>query len=189
MSEAYNKYYQTENLFGAPYPELIEFFQSMPRKGTLLDLGCGQGRDAVALVKLGYEVTGIDSSKVGIEQLNAAAQRAHLTLKGVVGDIYACSNFGAYDYILLDSMFHFRKQERTEEIGLLQRIFEESKQQAVITICIQATGEKLQVLNSVVSQFDSLEEMDRTDLSYTFIDQDSGHSSTTPYQMLSLRKY
>lgn len=189
MSEAYNKYYQTENLFGTPYPELIEFYQARPVKGSLLDLGCGQGRDAIALARLGYDVTGIDSSKVGIEQLNAVARKEHLTLKGVVDDIYTYGDFGSFDYILMDSMFHFRKQERTQETELLQRIFEESKRDAVITICIQDTGDKLEVLNSVVSRFDSLEEIYKTNLSYTFIDQDSGHSSTTPYQMLSFRKH
>ena len=67
-------------------------------------------------------------------------------------------------------------------------VFKESKQHAIITICIQDTGDKLEVLNAVVSKFRWLEEMDKTNLSYTFVDQDSGHTSTTPYQMLSLRK-
>ena len=74
MTVTYDKYYQTENLFGEPYPELIEFFAEYPYKGKLLDLGCGQGRDAIALARLGYSVTGIDNSKVGIQQMNQIGQ-------------------------------------------------------------------------------------------------------------------
>lgn len=54
MTATYDKYYQTENLFGDPYPELIEFFANYPKKGKVLDLGCGQGRDAIAIAQLGY---------------------------------------------------------------------------------------------------------------------------------------
>lgn len=94
----YDKYYQTENLFGESYPELIEFFAEFPMKGKVLDLGCGQGRDAIALARLGYSVTGIDNSKVGIEQMNQTWQ---------VVDIYAFNRFSEFDIILLDSMFRF----------------------------------------------------------------------------------
>ena len=65
----YDKYYKTEDLFGEPYPELIDFFKIYEPKGKLIDLGCGQGRDSISLAKLGYNVTGIDNSKVGIDQM------------------------------------------------------------------------------------------------------------------------
>ena len=74
MNIAYDKYYQSENLFGDPYPELVEFFAKYPQKGKILDLGCGQGRDAIALARLGYSVTGVDSSKVGIDQMIQVSQ-------------------------------------------------------------------------------------------------------------------
>ncbi len=70
MTASYDKHYQTENLFGEPYPELIDFFTAYPERGKLLDLGYGQGRNAIPLARMGYEVTGIDISRVGIEQMN-----------------------------------------------------------------------------------------------------------------------
>lgn len=112
MKVEYDKYYQTENLFGEPYPELIDFYSKIEDKGKLLDLGCGQGRDAIALSKLGFEVIGIDNSKVGIEQLNEIAKTENLPLQGVVTDIYEYSNYEEFDHVLLDSMFHFGKRER-----------------------------------------------------------------------------
>jgi tellurite methyltransferase len=47
MTVTYDKYYQTENLFGEPYHELIQFYAEFPKKGKVLDLGCGQGRHAI----------------------------------------------------------------------------------------------------------------------------------------------
>ena len=111
MKVTYDKYYQTENLFGDPYPELITFFGNLSTQGKLLDLGCGQGRDAIPLARLGFEVTAIDNSAVGIDQLNQIALDDKLTLRGKVLDIYEYDNFDEFQYVLLDSMFHFSKND------------------------------------------------------------------------------
>ncbi len=125
MNVTYDKYYQTQNLFGEPYPELIEFFAEYSRKGKALDLGCGQGRDAIALARLGYTVTGIDNSKVGIDQMNQIGQNESLNLVGQVGDIYEFNGFNGFDIVLLDSMFHFAKKDKAKEIGLIEKIVSE----------------------------------------------------------------
>jgi SAM-dependent methyltransferase len=121
MAEAYDKYYQTKDLFGAPYPELLAFFEQYSKKGKVLDLGCGQGRDAIALARLGYTVTGVDSSKVGVEQMIHTVNNENLRLHGMVGDIYAFDPFNAFDIILLDSMFHFTKKDKEKEEGLVKK--------------------------------------------------------------------
>jgi SAM-dependent methyltransferase len=188
MSKGYDKYYQTENLFGAPYPELIAFFTGLNQRGRLLDLGCGQGRDAIPLARLGYEVTGIDHSSVGIEQMNQMAYREHLPLTGIVADIYEYTAFDRYDYILLDSLFHFGTKERTKEVGLLTRILEAAQPATYITICIQDVGRKVEILNTVLSRFEELELVDKTSLVYEFRDQASNHTSDTKYEMRTVRK-
>lgn len=127
MTVAYDKYYQTENLFGEPYSELIEFFDKYPKKGKVLDLGCGQGRDAIALARLGYSVTGIDNSKIGIEQMNEISEIEKLELDGQVGDIYSFDQFDEFDTVLLDSMFHFAKKDKEKEVGLIKRIVSQIK--------------------------------------------------------------
>jgi len=188
MKVEYDKYYQTENLFGNPYPELVDFYSKIKEKGKLLDIGCGQGRDAIALAKLGFEVTGLDNSKVGIEQLNKIAQKENLPLIGIVADIYNFSNFGEFEFILLDSMFHFGKKEKDKEIAFLNRIIDESKLNTLITICIQKTGKKLEVLNSIISNKSSLEVVNRTELIYTYEDKASNHHSETKYEMITIKK-
>lgn len=188
MPIEYDKYYQTENLFGEPYRELIAFYAAIPTKGKLLDVGCGQGRDAIALARLGYEVTGIDHSRVGVDQLNQVAQKEGLPLEGRVEDIYEYIGYGAFDFILLDSMFHFGIKEKEKEVGLLRRIIETAKPLVLITICIQKMRKKLQVLNAVITKTSNLEVMSREELIYQFEDKESGHSSETVYEMVTIKK-
>lgn len=188
MSTTYDQHYQTANLFGEPYPELLDFYRKIPEKGRLLDLGCGQGRDAIALARMGYDVVGIDHSQVGIDQLNAMAQKESLSLEGRAEDIYLFKDFAAFDFILLDSMFHFAKKEKAQEIQFLERILEDMKRNALTTICIQDSGQKTKVLASILNKRDDVAIANRTELIYRFVDPSSGHSSSSPYLMISVRK-
>ena len=188
MSVNYDEYYRTDNLFGDPYPELISLYSGFTQRGELLDLGCGQGRDAIALAKMGYEVTGIDHSQVGIDQLNHIAKANHLSVHGIVGDIYSFSDFGRYDYILLDSMFHFQKNDRKSEIDLISRIINQSRLGVYITICIQDSGKKVKILNDILECFPFLELFDSRSLIYNYVDRASGNSSQSNYQIVTVVK-
>ncbi|MBK8500812.1 MAG: class I SAM-dependent methyltransferase [Saprospiraceae bacterium] len=188
MTVTYDKYYQTENLFGEPYPELIEFLAEYPLKGKVLDLGCGQGRDAIALARLGYSVMGIDNSKVGIDQMNQISKAKDLNLVGRVGDIYSFDNFEEFDIILLDSMFHFAKKEREKEIGLVKRILSKIKNGCLVVVCIQDTGNKVQILNQAIDFEKPLNRLADKKFQYTFEDEESGHRSDTDYRMIVIEK-
>lgn len=186
-SNNYNEYYQTENLFGDPYPELIQFFRNLPSRGTLLDLGCGQGRDAIPLARLGYEVTGIDTSSVGIDQMNYMAQSKGLSLKGIVDDIYKFRSFKGYKYILLDSMFHFLKNDFEKEKDLIHRIFNLTDDHSVMVFCIQDMKRKIDLFNQIVGKLLFKERLEIETL-YIFKDRVSNHQSKTKYKIIILMK-
>ncbi len=188
MNVEYDKYYQTENLFGQPYPELIRFYAEIEKKGRLLDLGCGQGRDAIALAKLGFEVTGIDHSKVGIQQLNTISEQGSLPLIGLVEDIYNYQDFDQFDFILLNSMFHFNKKDKEKEVNFLNRLLQQVKTNALITICIQKKRQKTDVLNSIISTANNVKIIHETALIYRYEDQETNHSSETEYKMITIKK-
>ncbi len=183
---SYDKQYKTENLFGEPYPELIDFFSTHSKRGRLLDLGCGQGRDTIPIARLGYNVTAIDKSKVGIKQMILKSQKEGLKIQGYVEDIYKYNDFNRYDFILLDSMFHFYKKDKNKETGLIKRIFIKSKIGAVIVFCIQDTGKKVEILNKTINATHKAKVHKEIAFKYNWIDKDSGHNSFTNYKMIAI---
>lgn len=185
MTQAYNNYYQQEHLFGEPHKELITFFASQ-KKGSVLDVGCGQGRNAIALAKMGFSVAGIDSSSVGVEQMLRNATGLNVT--GVVADMYALSNVEQYDYVLFDSMFHFAKKDRKEETELILHTVASMKTGAIFVCCIQDSGDKIQVLNNTLKKAEVSERLQDAAFVYVYNDASTGHSSSSNYCLIAARK-
>lgn len=92
-------------VFGEPYPALLELFERIPC-GRVLDLGCGQGRNAVALAAMGHTVTALDSSRVGVAQAVAAGHDRGLVITGVVADIRALPVGVPVDHVVIDMVLH-----------------------------------------------------------------------------------
>lgn len=186
MTVTYDNYYQTENLFGAAYPELIAFFNTYPTKGKVLDLGCGQGRDSIPLARLGFDVTGIDNSKVGIEQMNQIAKNENLKLNGIIADIFEFDNFVEYDFVLLDSMFHFTKNDRKKETEFIKRIVSKIEKGCLLIFCIQDTGKKVKTLKDTIDGEEKLDQIE--DVKFKYVFEESGHTSKSNYRMLVIKK-
>ena len=64
---------------GAPESFLLSRMAGRPR-GRVLDVACGDGRQALALAELGFEVTGVDLSDVGLARLRRAADHRGLSV-------------------------------------------------------------------------------------------------------------
>ena len=56
-------------------------------EGKALDLGCGVGRQSIALAKKGFEVVGVDISARAIKYARQNAKRVGVKIKFVVGDV------------------------------------------------------------------------------------------------------
>ena len=111
-------YDEKPEMFGHPYKELQDYFYKSTRRGTLLDLGCGQGRDSIFLASLGYQVTAVDSSKVGVNQMLKKAQSQGLEIDGIVNDIQNLKLQRKFDVILFDMLLHgFENQIQQELLG------------------------------------------------------------------------
>lgn len=149
---AYDKYYETDSYFGNPYPEMITFFKEYNHKGLVLDLGCGQGRDALTLGKLGYDVIGVDISSVGIKQLNDRAKELNINVKGEVADIYKYKVTENVDIVMLDSMFHFYSKDYDKESAFLTRLLTEASSETLFCIFTQTKKETQNKLHKVIKQ-------------------------------------
>ena len=108
MAYDYDKLYrETPGALGAPSPVFTAFFASLAPKGQhVLDAGCGQGRDALFIARLGHRVTGIDLSPHGIQEMLAVAKREALDVTGFAADFTDCALHGSYDVLLFDRTLH-----------------------------------------------------------------------------------
>ena len=59
--------------FGKPSQEFYDLIHRMPPHAKVLDLGCGEGRNALFLAKHGCVVTAVDISVSGIQKLQHLA--------------------------------------------------------------------------------------------------------------------
>lgn len=69
-----------------PDPEFIRALVNVPR-GVALDIAGGQGRHALALAALGFDVTLVDSAPAGLHQAGVAAEEKGLSVHLVQADI------------------------------------------------------------------------------------------------------
>jgi SAM-dependent methyltransferase len=71
-----------------PREELMSFVQARAlRPGRALDLGCGEGDNAIFLAQRGFEVTGIDFAPAALAKARAKAERAGVAVRFVEGDL------------------------------------------------------------------------------------------------------
>ncbi len=82
------KYSRPTFIYGkSPAGFLAENYQYIPYEGTVLDMGMGEGRNAVFLAQKGYKVTGVDISSVAVKKSYLLAQEFGVKIKGVVASL------------------------------------------------------------------------------------------------------
>lgn len=82
------KYSRPTFVYGkSPVQFLAENYHFIPYEGAVLDMGMGEGRNAVFLAQKGYKVTGIDISSVAVKKSYLLAQEFGVKIKGVVASL------------------------------------------------------------------------------------------------------
>ena len=125
-------YRDNQQTFGKPYKELQEYFNNRTSRGTVLDLGSGQGRDALFLASIGYNVTAIDNSEVGVAQMLSNAIERGLEVKGIASDITTFQIEERFDVLLFDMVLH--GFEETQQLDLLKTYSENVSEDGLLCI-------------------------------------------------------
>lgn len=71
----------------SPNDFLVEVHSKLPKKGKVLCLAEGEGRNAVFLAKQGHDVTAVDFSRVGLEKALRLAKEQGVTIETVHADL------------------------------------------------------------------------------------------------------
>ena len=87
-SEWDQAYSRNSFIFGkTPAKFLAENYDYIPEGSTVLDMGMGEGRNAVFLAQKGHKVTGVDISSVAIKKSYLLAKEYGVKIKGVVASL------------------------------------------------------------------------------------------------------
>jgi SAM-dependent methyltransferase len=82
-SDYYNELYSKNKQYFGDHPDnlLRDYFNLCDKKGRVLDIGIGQGRNARFLLQQGFGVDGIDVSDVAVNNLKSLADGEGLDLR------------------------------------------------------------------------------------------------------------
>ncbi|MBO9599019.1 MAG: class I SAM-dependent methyltransferase, partial [Cohnella sp.] len=86
------------------------------RRLRLLDIGCGEGKDAVFFARNGYEVTAFDVSDAGIEKTRRLADQAGVHVNVFKADIQDYRLTTSFDILFSSGALHYLKPELREEL-------------------------------------------------------------------------
>ena len=101
----YDEWYAGEEFYTSKQPsaicdKVIEIDQQTADfRPRLLDLGCGEGRNAVYFAKNGFDVVGIDVSKPGLEKMRRYAEELGVEVKTIQADMQSYEIDEEYDVI------------------------------------------------------------------------------------------
>ncbi|MBE2315799.1 methyltransferase domain-containing protein [Solirubrobacter sp. CPCC 204708] len=85
--------------------------------GTALDIGCGEGADAIWLARAGWDVTGLDVSAVAVQRAEGAARAAGVDVRWLVGD-FATTELDPFDLVTT----HYPALEKTPDRTVLRAL-------------------------------------------------------------------
>jgi tellurite methyltransferase len=107
----YENFYKTpEYFFGKePSPIVYQLIRLAPplKKLRVLEIGCGEGRNAVFLARNGYDVTAFDVSKTGIQKTKEWSGRLGLNINAFVADMKTFRIHKKFDVIFSTWTFQF----------------------------------------------------------------------------------
>jgi tellurite methyltransferase len=113
----YDKIYVQEGFYWGKKPSaicdrVIEIMDPAEHRGMrLLDIGCGEGRNAIYFAKHGFEVTALDYSLPGLRKVEQYAEEVEVSVRTIHEDIRSCSLHEVYDVLFSTGTLHYLPDE------------------------------------------------------------------------------
>jgi len=122
MATDYEIFYkENPHGLGKPTKAFVQFFRDNQRDSlNVRDVGCGQGRDALFIARLGHHVTAVDMSPTSIKDLINDAQFEGLNISGIVAEFREHKWHGQFDIVVIDRTLHMLDaDDRVDVLGKL----------------------------------------------------------------------
>lgn len=111
-----------KSTFGNPSKEVEEIVPSLPEGAKILDVGCGDGRHALYLAGLGFQVDAFDISENAIAKVDYLKERYHLNINTYICDTLAYEFKYKYDLVIMHGVLQFIEREKQPQtIELLKK--------------------------------------------------------------------
>ena len=109
---------------GRAQRSLVESEKAGDIFGSVVDIGCGRGENALFLASQGYSVTGIDFSKPAIKAARRSAAKRGSSARFFAGDVFNWPSQGeTYDTVIDYGVFHQFPQGKTRQyVDVLARL-------------------------------------------------------------------
>ena len=120
------------------HSEVLEAAETV-KPGKALDLGCGQGRNALFLDQLGFDVTAVDVNPLSLNNLASIIEEEDLNMLAGTYDINSANLTQKYDFIVSTVVFMFLNRETCKSKQTQVAIILSSVlwiQKAILVICL-----------------------------------------------------
>ena len=116
----YEERYKSEDYYWGVKPSdmCLRILKLMPpiKPLKLMDIGCGEGKDAVFLARCGYEVSAFDVTDTGVEKTKRLAENANVYVDVFKANILDFRLERSYDILFSSGVFHYIRPELRSEI-------------------------------------------------------------------------
>lgn len=116
----YEAEYEKDEYFWGLQPSAmcLKVLEYMPpvRPLKLLDIGCGEGKDAVFFARCGYEVSAFDISDAGLDKCKRLADKARVPVRAFKANLFDYRLDEDYDILFSSGVLHYIKRGLRDEI-------------------------------------------------------------------------
>jgi SAM-dependent methyltransferase len=134
--------------------KLLQYAIRDRKPGTAIDLGMGEGRNAVFLASQGWQVTGVDFSREAVKQARARASASHLSITAVIDDLDHF-DLGRANWDLI-ALFYMHAWFHESKLNVPERLMEALRPGGLLVIEGCAGGKGDYQTNELLRSFSAL---------------------------------
>jgi SAM-dependent methyltransferase len=132
---------------------LLRYARSRP-PGRALDLGCGEGADAIRLAKLGWTVDAVEVSDIGARKTLEFARQERLAVRVHACNALAFESTTPYDLVVCNGVLHYVE----DKAGLVRHMQRLTAEHGVNVVSLWSTFTPVPEAHRVVPTFPDDEE-------------------------------